>query len=312
MNTSLRTSFPTARRAGRAARRGRPSQPWLVGAAMVAPSLLVFLGFVAVPVVVVALTSLTHWTGFELGDISWAGIDNYSGLVGDPIFWKAFRQTLIFTIGTTLLLNLVGFGLAHLVNTRVRGSGFLKAVLFLPVLMSPVIVGLMWSNLLRGSGGGLNELLSALGIIHDPIFFLGDPNYALAAVIVATVWQFAGYDMILYYAGLQGVPDTLLEAAALDGASRWGTIRHVVLPSLYPVMSVVVLLNVIGGLRVFDVVYVMTRGGPDRHTEVLATYMYEQGFSLNAMGMASAIAMVIVVLAVTFSVIRMRGARRAG
>lgn len=276
---------------------------------MIAPSLLVFVGFVALPVVVVALTSLTSWTGFALGDIKWLGFHNYTGLAHDGIFWKAFRQTVLFTVVTTLLLNLVGFGLAYLVSTRVRGSAFLKAVLFLPVLMSPVIVGLMWSNLLRGTGGGVNELLSALGLEHQPIFFLGDPKWAMVAVIAATIWQFAGYDMILYYAGLQGVPDTLLEAAALDGASRWAVIRHVVLPSLYPVISVVVLLNVIGGLRVFDIVYVMTRGGPDRHTEVLATYMYEQAFSLNAMGVASAIAVVIVVLAVVLSVVRVRVAR---
>jgi ABC-type sugar transport system permease subunit len=280
-----------------------------MGLALVAPTLLVFLGFVAVPVVVVALTSLTSWTGFQLSDISWLGIDNYRGLAKDPIFWKAFRQTLLFTVVTTLALNVVGFWLAYLINTKVRGSGFLKAVLFLPVLMSPVIVGLMWSNLLRGPGGGLNELLMSLGLVDDPIFFLGEAKWALVAVIMATVWQFAGYDMILYHAGLQSVPDTLLEAAALDGASRWATIRHVVLPALYPVISVVVLLNVIGGLRVFDIVYVMTRGGPDRNTEVLATYMYEQAFSLNAMGIASAIAVVIVVLAITLSVLRVRISR---
>jgi raffinose/stachyose/melibiose transport system permease protein len=277
---------------------------------MVAPTLIIFLGLVAVPVVVVALTSLTQWTGFSVSDISWLGIRNYTGLVHDPIFWKAFRQTLIFTAVSTLLLNVVGFWLAYLVNTRVRGSGFLKGVLFLPVLMSPVIVGLMWSNLLRGPGGGLNALLHALGLERQPIFFLGDARWALAAVIAATVWQFAGYDMILYYAGLQNVPETLLEAASLDGASRWAKIRHVVLPSLYPVMSVVLLLNIIGGLRVFDIVYVMTQGGPNRNTEVLATYMYKQAFSLNAMGVASAIAMVIVVLAVVLSIVRVRIARR--
>lgn len=284
----------------------RSATPGAVGFALVAPSLLVFLGFVAVPIVAVFLTSFTRWTGFNVNDLEWIGLGNYVGLFNDPIFVRAFIHTLVFTIATTLLLNIVGFGLAVLVNTRVRGSTLLKAALFLPVLLSPVIVGLMWSGLLRGVGGGLNQFLDFVGLIDRPIFWLGEWRFALGAIILATVWQFAGYDMILYYAGLQNVPNSLLEAAELDGAGFFGKLRHVVIPSLYHVMSVVILLNVIGGLRIFDIVYVMTRGGPNRSTEVLATYMYEQGFQLNAMGIASAIAIVIVILAVVASVIRLR------
>jgi raffinose/stachyose/melibiose transport system permease protein len=289
----------------------RRANPTAVSLALAAPTLFVFLGLVAVPVVAVVLTSFTEWTGFDISGISWLGIENYAGLMRDPIFLRAFLHTLIFAVATTVLLNGVGLGLAILVNTKAPGTAFLKAVLFLPVLLSPVIVGLMWSGLLRGVGGGLNQLLDFLGIINQPVFWLGDARFALAAIILATVWQFAGYDMILYYAGLQNVPDTLLEAAELDGARSWAKFIHVVLPSLYHVMSVVGLLNIIGGLRIFDIVYVMTRGGPSRSTEVLATYMYEQGFQLNAMGIASAIAVIIVLLAVLASVIRLRVLRYA-
>jgi raffinose/stachyose/melibiose transport system permease protein len=295
-----------------ARRERRPIASTVVGLAMVAPSLLVFLGLIAVPIVAVVLISFTRWTGFNVADATWLGIGNYTALLADPVFQKAFIHTLLFTLATTLLLNAAGFGLAVLVNTRVPGTTLLKAVLFLPVLLSPVVVGLMWSDLLRGVGGGLNQLLGALGLIDQPVFWLGDRRFALAAVILATVWQFAGYDMILYYAGLQNVSGTLLEAAELDGAHFLAKLRHVVLPSLYSVMSVVVLLNIIGGLRIFDIVYVMTRGGPNRSTEVLATYMYEQGFKLNAMGVASAIAVVIVVLALAASVLRLRAHDRVG
>jgi ABC-type sugar transport system permease subunit len=295
-----------------ARRERRPIASTVVGLAMVAPSLLVFLGLIAVPIVAVVLISFTRWTGFNVADATWLGIGNYTTLLDDPVFQKAFIHTLLFTLATTLLLNAAGFGLAVLVNTRVPGTTLLKAVLFLPVLLSPVVVGLMWSDLLRGVGGGLNQLLAALGLIDQPVFWLGDRRFALAAVILATVWQFAGYDMILYYAGLQNVSATLLEAAELDGALFLAKLRHVVLPSLYSVMSVVVLLNIIGGLRIFDIVYVMTRGGPNRSTEVLATYMYEQGFKLNAMGVASAIAVVIVVLALVASVLRLRAHDRVG
>ena len=287
-------------------RRRTTNIPPSVGFGLVAPSLVVFLGFVAVPVMAVFLTSFSRWTGFSVAAIEWIGIGNYVGLFNDPIFLRAFVHTLVFTVATTVLLNLAGFGLAVLVHTRVPGSAFLKAVLFLPVLLSPVIVGLMWSGLLRGVGGGVNQLLDFLGLIDRPVFWLGEWRFALAAIILATVWQFAGYDMILYYAGLQNVPQSLIEAAELDGTGFFGKLRHVVVPSLYHVMSVVVLLNIIGGLRIFDIVYVMTRGGPNRSTEVLATYMYEQGFQLNAMGVASAIAVIIVLLAVGFSVVRLR------
>ena len=292
-----------------ATRSRRRSPPSTVGIALAAPSLLIFVGVIAVPVASVILTSFTHWTGFSLDNISWLGFNNYAGLIYDPIFRKALFNTLLFTLVTTLLLNLAGFGLAVLINTRVPGTRLLKAVLFLPVLLSPVVVGLMWSNLLRGVGGGLNNLLSAIGVINQPIFWLGDPHFALPAIILATIWQFAGYDTILYYAGLQNVPVTLLEAAKLDGASYLNQIRHIVIPALYPIISVVMLLNIIGGLRIFDIVYVMTRGGPNRATEVLATYMYEQGFQLNAMGVASAIAVIIILLAIIVAVVRLRALR---
>lgn len=302
MTAALGAATPPSR----TTRPARAMSPAAISLALAAPTLLIFIGLVAVPVLSVILISLTVWTGFDIATIRWLGVENYARLLSDPIFLKSFVNTLIFTVATTLLLNAVGLGLAILVNTRVRGTGLLKAVLFLPVLLSPVIVGLMWSGLLRGVGGGLNMLLSALGLIHQPVFWLGDEHFALAAVILATLWQFAGYDMILYYAGLQNVPQTLLEAAELDGARSWGKFRFVTLPALYHVMLVVVLLNVIGGLRVFDIVYVMTRGGPNRATEVLATYMYEQGFQLNAMGVASAIAVVLIALAVVASLLRMR------
>jgi raffinose/stachyose/melibiose transport system permease protein len=289
-----------------ARRNERRATSGAVGVAFVAPTVVVFVGFVAVPIIAVILTSFSKWTGFDVADLTWIGIDNYVGLMKDPIFRVAFINTLIFTVATTLLLNAVGFGFAVLIDTRVRGTHLLKAILFLPVLLSPVIVGLMWSGLLRGVGGGLNQILDMLGVIDRPIFWLGEKRFALAAIILATVWQFAGYNMILYYAGLQNVPATLLEAAELDGAGFPGKIVHVVIPSLYHVMSVVVLLNVIGGLRIFDIVYVMTRGGPSRSTEVLATYMYEQGFQLNAMGIASAIAVILVLLALVASTVRLR------
>ena len=276
---------------------------------MVGPSLAVFLGLIAVPIVVVALVSLSEWTGFDIADISWLGVGNYRTIAGDDIFWRALRNTLLFTGLTTLLLNVIGFGIALLISTRVRGTGLLRGVVFLPALLPPVLVGLMWQRVLDAFGF-VNQILQRLGVADQPIFFLGEERFALWAIIGVTVWQFAGYDMILYYAGLQGVDRSMLEAAALDGARTPATVFRVIVPSMYHIVGVVALLNIIGGLKIFDVVFVMTRGGPNRSSEVLATYMFEQGFRLSIMGVASAIAVVIVVLAVIVSAARFRLARR--
>ena len=276
---------------------------------MVGPSLAVFLGLIAVPIVVVALVSLSEWTGFDIADISWLGVGNYRTIAGDDIFWRALRNTLLFTGLTTVLLNIIGFGIALLISTRVRGTGLLRGVVFLPALLPPVLVGLMWQRVLDAFGF-VNQILLWLGVADQPVFFLGEERFALWAIIGVTVWQFAGYDMILYYAGLQSVDRSMLEAAALDGARTPATVFRVIVPSMYHIVGVVALLNIIGGLKIFDVVFVMTRGGPNRSSEVLATYMFEQGFRLSIMGVASAIAVVIVVLAVIVSAARFRLARR--
>ena len=276
---------------------------------MVAPSLAVFVGLIAVPIVVVALVSLSEWTGFDIADVTWLGVENYRTIAGDDIFWRALRNTLLFTGLTTLFLNVIGFGVALLISTRVRGTGLLRGVIFLPALLPSVLVGLMWQRVLDAFGF-VNQILQWLGVADQPVFFLGEERFALWAIIGVTVWQFAGYDMILYYAGLQGVDRSMLEAAALDGARTPATVFRVIIPSMWHIVGVVALLNIIGGLKIFDVVFVMTRGGPNRSSEVLATYMFEQGFRLSIMGVASAIAVVIVVLAVISSVARFRLAKR--
>jgi len=265
--------------------------------------------FLVLPVLAVAGISLLDWAGFRIGDWTFVGLDKFHQMVGDRVFWRSFTNTLLFTVATTVLLNVTGFTYALLIASRVRGSTLARSALFLPVLLSPVIVALMWTRILDAFGA-INQLIALVDPTAKPILLLGDPDLALAGVIIATVWQFTGYNMLLYYAGLQNLPRDQLEAAAIDGASKGATIRNVVIPSLYPVIGTAILLNVIGGLRVFDLVYVMTRGGPNRSTEVLATYMYEQAFKFSDMGYASAIAMVIVVLSVSAAILRIRWGSR--
>jgi raffinose/stachyose/melibiose transport system permease protein len=288
--------------------RRRDAQGWL-GVAFVLPAVAVFSLFLVLPVVAVAGIAFLEWAGFRIGDWTFAGLSNFQQAAADPVFWRAFTHTVLFTVATTVLLNITGFGYALLIASRLPGGTLAKSVLFLPVLLSPVIVALMWTRLLDAFGA-VNQLIALVDPKARPTLFLGDPDLALASVIVATVWQFTGYNMLLYYAGLQNLPRDQLEAAGIDGAGKRATIRHIVVPSLYPVMGTAILLNVIGGLRVFDLIYVMTRGGPNRSTEVLATYMYEQAFKFSDMGYASAIALVIVVLSVAAAILRIRWGSR--
>ncbi|MBX3030500.1 MAG: sugar ABC transporter permease [Chloroflexi bacterium] len=287
----------------------RSVTPGRLGLAFVLPSVIIFCLFLMVPVFAVAGIAFLEWAGFRIGDWTFVGLAKFQKAAADPVFWRSFTHTILFTVATTVLLNITGFLYALLIASRVRGSGLVKSVLFLPVLLSPVIVALMWTRILDAFGA-VNQLISLVSPTARPTLFLGDPDLALTSVIVATVWQFTGYNMLLYYAGLQNLPRDQLEAASIDGAGARASIRHVVVPGLYPVIGTAILLNVIGGLRVFDLVYVMTRGGPNRSTEVLATYMYEQAFKFSDMGYASAIALVIVALSVGAAVLRIRWGSR--
>jgi raffinose/stachyose/melibiose transport system permease protein len=272
----------------------------------IAPATAFFGVFLLFPVIAVIGLAFAEWTGFNVHQIHWAGTRNFSQLFHDAVFRQSLVHTLIFVVGSTLLLNLVGLGLAMLIHTRVQGHRFLQIAIVLPLGLSPVLTAILWQQIL-GPYGFVNELLvSTLHWRTQPIGFLGDPNLVMWTVIAAAVWQYAGYDMLLYYAGLQGLPKERMEAAAIDGAGAWSRLRYVVIPFLRPVIAIVIVLNLIGGWKVFDLIFVLTGGGPSHSTEVLSTYLYQQAFTFNSMGYASSIAVVIVVLAMISALIRGR------
>ncbi len=283
----------------------------MAGAVFIAPATIFFGMFLLLPVVTVALIAFTKWAGFDIHNIPWAGTANFRQLASDAVFVDALLHTLIFVVCSTVLLNVVGLSLASLINTRVRGNEFLRIAVFLPLALSPVLTAILWNQVL-GPYGLINSLLvDTLQLRTTPIGFLGDPDLALWTVIGASVWQYAGYNTLLYYAGLQSLPQERVEAARIDGAGVLNRLRHVIVPFLRPVIAVVVILNLIGGWKVFDLVYVLTGGGPDRRTEVLSTYLYEQGFRFNLVGYASTIGLVIIALATISALLRgqLTGAR---
>lgn len=269
------------------------------------PSILFFIFFVSIPVLFTVALTFAEWKGFQLSDIKFIGLNNYAELFKDKVFFKSLINTSIFVALTTICLNFFGFLGALIIDTKIPGTKFLKNAVFLPVLLSPIIIGIMWSRMLDAFGI-INKILQSIHIIKLPILFLGSEKMALYTIIIATIWQFTGYDMLIYYAGLQGIPKDIIEAARIDGASERKVILKIIIPTLSPIITIAMLLNIIGGYKVFDIVYVMTAGGPNRASEVLATYLFQQAFRFNNMGYASVIAVIIIILSLIISVIRFR------
>ena len=277
------------------------------GAIFIAPAAAFFAVFLLLPVAAVVALAFSEWSGFSIDQIAWRGVDNFRALGGDSVFDKSLVHTVLFVVFSTVLLNIVGLGLAMLINTRVRGHDFLRVAMFLPLGLSPAIAALIWQQIL-GPYGFVNLSVgeTGLGLTDKPINFLGDPKLAFATVIGIAVWQYSGYNMLLYYAGLQSLPAERLEAAAIDGAGWFSRLRYVVVPYLRPVIAVVVVLNLIGGWKVFELIYVLTGGGPNRATEVLSTYLFQQAFEFSRVGYASTFAVVIISLAMISAVMRSR------
>jgi multiple sugar transport system permease protein len=265
----------------------------------------VLLAFLLVPLAVEAFwvfwpalqgfwLSLTNWDGVSAP--GFVGLGNFRELFGDPIFRDATLNTLIWLVLFGGLSAVGGLGLALLLQREGRGVGFYRAALFTPVVFSLVATSLIWQALYQPDGL-LNKLLGGLGLESWQHSWLADPDTALYAVLVPALWRQVGYVMVLYLAGLKGIDPTLFEAAKIDGAGRWQQFRFVTWPQLRSVNSVVLSVIIIDSLRSFDVVWAMTKGGPYHSSELLSTYMYATAFQSLRLGYASALAVVIFVLA---------------
>lgn len=241
--------------------------------------------------------SLTRWNG--VGAAEPIGVKNYTDLLADPIFQTAVKNNVIWVVGFGGLSVLIGLAMAVLLNRPGRGIGLYRAAIYLPMVFSLTVTGMFW-RVLYSPDGPVNASLALLGLEGWQRQWLADPDVALYAVLVAAVWRQVGYIMVLYLAGLKGVDPSLEEAAAVDGANRWQRFTKIVFPQLRGVNAVVFAVTVIDSLRTFDIVWAMTRGGPYNSTQLLSTYMFEQGFTLVNLGYGSAIAVVIFLLAIAF------------
>lgn len=283
------------------------------GAWFVLPALSVIGIFFVLPILGALVLSFTDFDVYAVADLRnlrFVGIDNYRRLASDPRFWRALGNTTLFVLAAGPLSVAASLGAALLLDAQlVRWKGLLRTLLFLPVVTTLVAVAVVWRYLYHPRTGLLNWLLGGVGT--PPIDWLGDPRWALAALVLLAVWKNFGFNMIIFLAALQGVPARLYEAARLDGAGWWQRFRHVTLPVLAPTFLFVGVITTIGYLQLFAEPYVMTRGGPDDATLSVVLLMYEEGFRWWNLGYASAMAFVLfaIVLIVTLAQVRLARGR---
>ena len=292
----------------RPARDDQGRAAWL----FLAPALTVLVATFFLPIAGSLLLSFTDFDIYAIGRLDnfrVIGPRNYTTLVASPLFWLALKNTLYFVLVGGPVSLLVALGAALLVNAKlVRFKSFFRTVYFAPFVTTLVAVAIVWRYLYHPTYGILNYALGAVGIA--PVDWLGDPRWAMPAIIVMAVWKNFGYNMLILIAGLQAIPEELYEAALLDGAGAWGRFRHVTLPMLTPTLVFVGLITMIGYFQVFAEPYVMTAGGPLRSTTTMVLLMYEEGFRWWRMGYAAAIAFVLFVL-ILGGMLLQRGLRRS-
>ena len=277
----------------------------------VAPALLVIAVFFFLPIVAALLISLTDFDIYALADLAnlrFVGFGNYLKLLQNPLFWQALGNTLYFVaVGVPLSIG-ASLGAALLLHSRLaRFKPFFRTALFAPVVTTLVAVAVIWRYMFNTRYGLLNYALGGLGI--DPIDWLGDPHWAMPAIILFAVWKNFGYNMIIFLAGLQSIPEELYEAARIDGASVWRQFASVTLPMLSPVVMLVGILTIAGYFQLFAEPYVMTQGGPLQSTVSVLYFMYEEGFKWWNLGSASAVAFILFLLIFAVTALQLRGKR---
>jgi ABC-type sugar transport system permease subunit len=282
------------------------------GILFILPALILYLVFMVYPFFRSIYFSLTNWNGVTAVK-EWVGLANYRELIGDRLFWLSLQHTIIWVVIGTIAPIAIGMLLAILLWRRPKGFTLFRTIFFMPQVLSTVVIGIIWNWIYNPIFGILNEALDAVGLEEVSRGWIGDPDVALYAVLVAAIWATIGLCFVIFLAGLQNVSKDLLEAATIDGANVWQRFWNVTVPQMASVINVVIALLLIWGFSVFDVIFVMTGGGPANATEVLATYTYKEAFTQNNVGYASTLSVVITVISLIASVtfIRLRERQEA-
>ncbi|MFJ7949152.1 carbohydrate ABC transporter permease [Streptomyces sp. NPDC096354] len=261
--------------------------------------MLLFAFVVLVPSARGVYYAFTDWDGLD-PNFSFVGLDNFSGLLDDPDALQAIWHTLLIAVAVTVIQNAFGLLLALGVNSLIKTRNVLRVLLFAPAVITPIVTAYLWRNLL-GPDGAVNSLLGAVGLGSFRQDWLGDPQLALWSIVGVIVWQFGGYSMVIFLAGLQSVPKEIHEAADIDGAGPVRRFWSITRPLLAPAFTINLMLSIIGGIKLFDHVYALTGGGPGHATDTLSTLIYKDAFTLGEFGYSIALAVVLTVIVAVVS-----------
>ncbi|MHB0856399.1 MAG: carbohydrate ABC transporter permease [Anaerolineae bacterium] len=275
------------------------------GYLFILPAMLFFGVFLVYPLFYTMELSFFEWTGYSKTR-EFVALSNYSTVFSNWVFGRAVRNTVTYAVLQTGFTTLVGLLVALVLDSRLFGRSVFKVVFFTPVLVSIAVISLLWGRIYEPNFGLLNGLLRGVGLDNLAKPWLGDGKLALYAVVLVTVWQGFGYSMVLFIAGLQDIPEEMKEAAKIDGASELGATWYITLPLLRPVLALVTTLTLIGSLKLFEIIYVMTSGGPNHATETVASLLYYEAFRFNRMGVASAIAVLLLFGTMSLSIVQRR------
>jgi raffinose/stachyose/melibiose transport system permease protein len=275
---------------------------------LLGPALVLFIGFVLVPIVFAAWYSLYNWSGF--GPLSdFIGLQNYRGVLSGPVFHQSLLHNVIIAVLSVLIQLPISIALALLLNRRIRGQTFLRLAVFTPYVLSEATTAVLWL-LMLGPGDFVDELMKAVGLgglVHQ---WLASTSLVLYTLFFVITWKYIGFGIILLLAGLQGIPPELREAAAIDGATPWQVTRRVTLPLLGPTVRVWIFLSVIGSMQLFDVVWIMTLGGPANASSTMVTYLFFNGVQRVEFGYGAAVSVILFIISFLFALVYQRFALR--
>jgi len=284
----------------RKGRRGRSQAPWI----FLLPALFMYALVMIYPSLAGSWYAFTNWDGLTR-TASFVGLENFRQLLQDSQAIASLKNTIVLAVTVTIVQNAIGLLLALGVNYNIKSRNVLRVIFFASVVLTPVIVAFLWQYI-YAPDGALNRVLDLLHLGWLKQDWLGDPNVALWAVIAVVIWQYAGYSMVIFLAGLQGVPQELYEAAEIDGAGTLQRFWNVTRPMIAPATTVNLMLSIIGGLRLFDQVFALTGGGPGYATETLSTVLYKQAFIVGAYGYGTAIALVLALIVACIAMIQLK------
>jgi multiple sugar transport system permease protein len=274
----------------------------LLPALFLAPALAVLLALSIYPLIYSVTISLQHETA---AGVTW-GLRNFTRLLTDNFFWTAMAHTFVYAAAALTCEFLLGLGLALLLNNQIRGRGFFRASLLVPMMLPAVVVGVVWRLMLNPNFGAVNGTLKQFAIDTETLTWTASPKLAMLSVIAVDVWQWTPFVFLVLLAGLQAIPQEPYEAALIDGSSRWQTFRHVTLPLLKPSILIVLLLRTMDLLRVFDQIFILTEGGPGFATETISLYIYRTAFRFFDFGYAAAMSFVLLALTNVISALYIR------